>query len=228
MKDISETGTLQDLAPEARETGPEAAEVRRLFVPELGGEYDVYGEPEKLAALNHQQGEAVPNFLGTCGLVSCEDILRQFNIGVTERDVILHAVDKGECALSENPGASGGTTLMDQANILTDYGLPAHYEVGGTLESLAAHIEQNRGVIIEVNAGILWNDPRAYDTGLSNHAIVATGVVRDPTTHEIRGYYINDSGANQAMRFVDAWTMQAMYVWTGGQTVITDAPRPRA
>lgn len=190
-----------------------------------GRETVVIGDVDGLADFTHPQGDNPFGFLGTCGLCSCECILRQFGIEVTEADVVEHAIDHGECHISDDPTACGGTTVGDQVAILGDYGVPAHYELGGSLEDLAASLEQGRGVIIEANAGVLWDDVNAYDNGQINHAVVATGVARDPSTGEIQGFYVNDSGTGEAGRFVDAATMREAWMDPGGVSVVTDIVR---
>lgn len=213
--------TLQaDLEPAAGADVPAFLDV----LPD-GRETVVVGDVEALADHTHQQGDNAVGFEGTCGLVSCEDVLNQFGVDVTENDVVDHAVRNGECYVSDDPTKAGGTNADTQAQILGDYGLPAHVERGQSLEDLAADVERGSGVIVEANAGHLWNDVNAYDTGQSNHAVVVTGVARDPDSGELQGFFVNDSGTGSAAQFVDAATMQAAYVETGGTAVVTDVVR---
>jgi hypothetical protein len=120
---------------------------------------------------------------------------------------------------------------MDQAQILTDFGVPASPEQLGSLEDLAARIDNGQGAIIEVDAGLLWNEPSAYAFGGANHAIVVTGIGRDPDTGEIVGVYINDSGRGwpeDSGRFVSAEDMDAAWVQAGGMCVTTDMVKIRS
>lgn len=190
-----------------------------------GREALVIGDPEHCKDFNHPQGDNSLGYQGTCGLVSCEDVLRQFGVDVTEDDVVRYAHDHGLCSISDEPSQCGGTTELSQAQLLTDLGVPAHPEFSGSLEELASHIENGQGTIIEVNAGVLWNDANYFDTGQANHAIVVTGVARDPQTGDIQGFYINDSGrgsAEDSGRFLDAATMQNAWLDAGGSAVVTD------
>jgi hypothetical protein len=66
-----------------------------------------------------------------CGLVSCENVLRQFGVEVSEADVVRHAVQKGICNLAEDPAKSGGTSADRRVEILRDFGVSAHLELGG-------------------------------------------------------------------------------------------------
>jgi uncharacterized protein YvpB len=190
-----------------------------------GRESVVTGDVVGLAEFSHPQGDNPFGFEGTCGLVSCEDVLRQFGVEVTEADVVEHAVLNGQCYVGDDPAMAGGTTPESRVALLADYQIPAHVESGQSLEDLAADVEQGSGVIISANAGYLWDDPNAFDTGQSNHAVVVTGVARDPETGQIQGFFINDSGTGQAGQFVDATTMDMAYIQTGGMAVVTDIVR---
>jgi uncharacterized protein YvpB len=181
---------------------------------------DVFG----YADFNHQQGDNPYGIRQDCGLVSCQDVLNQFGIPVSETDVVTHAVENGECHFNpDDIAGSGGTTMADQARMLNDYGVPAHADSGQSLEQLAANVEQGHGVIIEANAGVLWDDPNYVEKGEANHAVTVTGVARDPLTGNVQGFYINDSGTGQSGEFVSAQTMTGAWQDTGGQCVVTDA-----
>lgn len=198
------------------------------ILPESGQEVLVIGDVVRFREINHRQGDNPYGFLGTCGLVSCEDVLRQFGIEVTESDVVQHAVRAGLCEVSSNPSECGGTTEWSQAQVLTDAGLPAHAEYGQTLSDLLDWVTTGRGVIIEVNAGELWDNSNAYDGGRANHAICLTGAAIDPQSGELAGFYINDSGRaydGDAGRYIPAELMQRMWADAGGSAVITDAMR---
>lgn len=201
---------------------------RQLDTLPDGREVVVIGDPEGCKDFNHPQGDNNLGFQGTCGLVSCEDVLRQFGVEVTEDEIVQFAAENGLCSVSDNPAQCGGTSELTQAIILTEMGVPAHTEVCGSLEDLAAHIENGQGSIVEVNAGVLWNEPSAYGGGMANHAIVVTGVARDPETGEVAGFFINDSGRGleeDSGRFIDSATMQEAWLAAGGTGVVTDVVR---
>ena len=189
-----------------------------------GGEQSlVIGDVSGYADFNHQQGDNPYGIQQDCGLVSCQDVLNQFGIPVTETDVVNHAIQDGECQFSpDDIAGSGGTTVADQVHILNDFGVPAHAESGQSLEQLAANVEQGHGVIIEANAGVLWDDPSYVENGGANHAVTVTGVARNQVTGHIQGFFINDSGTGQSGEFVSAQTMTGAWQDTGGQCVVTD------
>jgi hypothetical protein len=197
-------------------------------LPESNREVLVYGDVVELRELNHHQGDNPFGFRSTCGLVSCEDVLRQFGVDVTEADVVRHAARNGLCAVTDDPARSGGTTEAFQAHILNDAGIPAHFETGGSLSDLVRWVIEGRGIILEVNAGELWNSADAYGHGQANHAIVVTGTAVDPHSGEMIGFYINDSGRGypgDSGRFISVALMQRMWSNTGANAVITDVFR---
>jgi hypothetical protein len=197
--------------------------------PDTGQEVVVLGDVQGTRDLNHPQGENPYGFQGTCGLVSCEDVLNQFGGHVTEAEVVDYAVSTGQCDVSGgDPANCGGTSLENQAQILTDGGVPATPVTDGSLDDLSNWVSQGHGVIVEVNAGELWNDAGSYDNGQANHAIVVTGVAVDPESGAVQGYYVNDSGRGlpeDSGRFVSADLMQQAWADTGGQAVVTDQVR---
>lgn len=188
----------------------------------------VVGDVERFRDCNHKQGANELGFLGTCGLVSCEDVLRQFGIETTETAIVNYAARHGLCEISATPPECGGTTEYSQARLLTELGVPAHAEFGNSQEQLAQYIEEGRGAIIEVNAGELWDSPEHLGFGEMNHAVVVTGVARNTITGEIEGFFINDSGRGypgDSGRFVDADVMRYAWEAAGGTCVVTDIVR---
>ena len=187
--DLSSTGEWSDRAPDVP--------AQHDLLPD-GRDAIVIGDVERCKEFNHPQGDNPYGFRGTCGLVSCEDILRQFGVDVTESDIVRFAIEHGLCEVSADPCESGGSSPYAQALILKEHGVPAHVEVLDGSERLADCVEHGHGVIVGANAGVLWNDSRAFESGQPNHAVVVTGVARDPVTGEILGFYINDSGRGLA------------------------------
>lgn len=217
------------------ETGQAFAEVRELSeelerIPEVpqsleilpdGTEILVIGEPHEVARFNHLQGDNTFGYRGTSGLVCCEELLRQAEHEFTEEDLVRYARAHGLCSTDAPPEMNGGTTLMEQATILGDLGLPAQPDILDSAEDLASHLEDGQGVILVVNAGELWKDPAAYGTGEANHAVLTTGVARDVETGEAAGFYINDSGSGKTAFFVPAGDLKTAWLDSGGMAVTT-------
>ena len=189
-----------------------------------GREVVVIGDPHKFAELNDRQGVNDLGFQGTCGLASVKNILGQFGIEATENDVVRYAAENGLCNVSDDPSACGGTSMLGQTDLLIHYGIPAEAQIGMGAEDLADAVETGRGIIAEVNAGILWNDPSAFDSGSANHAVTVTGVARDPGTGSVAGFFINDSGPPDSGRFVDIDSWGNAWRETGGCAVVTSVP----
>lgn len=186
------------------------------------------GNPDECIKFNHLQGDNYLGFNGTCGLVSCEDVLKQHGLNISENDVVWHATTNGECNIDTNPDLCGGTTPFDQAEILRDYGVDAEVVNLRNVYDLADRIESDRSVIIGVNAGVLWDDIRYYGTGEPNHAIVPTGVVRDANDYKnILGFYINDSGTGQSKQFIPINQFEEMWRKSDGIAVVTLEEHPK-
>lgn len=180
----------------------------------------IIGDMETFKEYCHQQGDNPFGFRGTCGLCSCEGILRQFGIEVTEADVVAYAKDHQLCKTDGSPEYKGGTDVLRMARILSDFGVPAHWDTRGSLEGLAASLQQGRGVIVGLNAGVFWDDARYINQG---HAVTPIAVARDPKTWDIQGFYVNDTGKGESGRFVDAAMMDKAWVQVGhGDWVVTD------
>lgn len=178
-----------------------------------------------LDGLAHQQGDNPFGFRGTCGLCSCEGILRQFGVDVTEADVVDHAVRHGLCFVGTDLDKCGGTRAGEQVRILGDFGIPAHADAADSVEDLAQHLEHGRGVILHVNAGALWDDDIYSGDGGANHAVLATRVARDPESGAVLGVFVNDSSTGDAGRLLDIDDLDFAWLDAGGGYVVTDVAR---
>jgi hypothetical protein len=184
------------------------------------------GDLNETAEFISHQGDNAYHFKGTCGLVSCANVLREFGLNVDENDVVRHAATNLECVVYPNDfESSGGTVPESDVRLLGDYGVAAHVETDKSLEGLAANVEAGHGVIIGVNAGLLWDDAKYFEHGQANHAITVHGVARDAVTGEVVGFYVTDSGRSDAAdadRFISATTMELCHLMAGGTCVVTD------
>ena len=210
-------------SPDARDEVPDLPPGVSVDVPYHldvlpdGSETVVIGDVETLKEYCHQQGDNPFGFHGTCGLCSCEGVLREFGREATEAAVVKYAIENWLCNVEGAPHLLGGTSEMSQARILSDLGVPAHYERARSLEDLAAAREQGHGVIVELDCAALWDNADYYD-GWANHAVTVIGVARDPGTWQIRGFYVNDTGTGEAGRFVDVDTMDKAWAQMGAST----------
>lgn len=183
----------------------------------------ISGNPEIKKQFTHPQGDNSLGYLGTCGIVSCEDVAKQQGItGVSEDGLVNLAAEKNLCVNdASDPYQLGGTTDANRAEILSEIGIPNEMVPASSLEELAGYIENNQSAIATVNAGVLWNDPNYLGNGLSNHAISITGVARDPQSGDILGVFINDSGTGQAGKFITAPRFENAWLKRGGRLNLT-------
>lgn len=183
----------------------------------------VIGAVRAAMVYNHVQGRNPEHFLADCGIVCCADVLDQFGVYRTEAELVGHAAACGELHITMGqPDQSGWTYPAEQAQILCDYGVPAHAEEGRSAEWLAGAVQRGHGVIIGINAGVLWTDPRYLGTGQANHAVTVTGIARDLYDGALLGFFINDSATGKAAQFVSWHLMTTSFARTGGYCVITD------
>jgi hypothetical protein len=192
----------------------------------------IIGAVRASIAFNHVQGENADHLRGDCGIVCCVDVLEQFGVYRSESDVVRHALSCGELHIEvERPDESGWTYPFEQAQILCDYGVPAHPDQAPSIEWLAGAVQLGHGVIIGVNGGVLWNNPRNLGNGEANHAVTVTGIAREVADGALFGFFINDSGTGMSAQFLSCGVMVTAFLRTGGYCVITDysyAPSPAA
>ena len=127
--------------------------------------------------LDSCQGK-VDGFLGTCGLVSCVNVLRLAGYPATESEVVGYAsttsagFGRGKlCTTNSFPEDNGGTSAK-------------------TRQQIADAVSDGRGVIISVNAGMLYN---GWSDHRDLHAITVTSVKKDRSGN-VLGFYVCDSG----------------------------------
>lgn len=217
------TADMREFRPDVEATADLMLEVPHVLevLPD-GRDSIVIGEVEKFAEYHHRQGDNPHGFRGTCGLCSCEGVLRQFGVDVRERDIVDHAINRGLCEVNGKPGRRGGTTLENQARILGDFGVQARPERAESLEELAARLEEGRGVIVAVNSAAIWNQAGYSNSRRPDHAVVPIGVARDPASGETQGFFVNDSAMPKAARFIQASDMADAWLRAGGLCVVTN------
>ena len=145
-------------------------------------------------------GEGIEGFEGTCGLVSVENVLRMAGVNIDEAKIVEYASThkpfryNGErmlCTTGSTPENNGGTYSTDLQVILRHFGIESTIE-NAEIEKMARFVEEGRGVIVSVDANMLWY--QCYGSIQNLHCVTVTSVQRDRTTGEITGIYICDSG----------------------------------
>lgn len=143
------------------------------------GEYSVFNTPDKTGEkLDSNQGK-LNTFLGTCGCVSCVNVLRLAGIDVSEEELVTYAAthenEQGEALCSygsSDYAANGGTTVMDRKNILEAYGVKSKL-VFPSIENIFKEVSQGKGVIASVHASFLYN---GEISDKDRHAVTITSV----------------------------------------------------
>ena len=158
--------------------------------------------------LNSNQGN-VDGFRGTCGLVSCSNVLSLAGVNVPEAEIVEFASTTRNAADSAflcttgraRAGANGGTSYRDRQEILAHYGLTTETRPA-TTDNIYSAVTEGRGVIVSVNAGQLYNGASVVD---DLHAIVITSA----RVHngEVQGFYTCDSN-NRPSRFYTTQQIQ--------------------
>ena len=167
----------------------------------------VFDHPKETGdILDSQQGK-VDGFKGTCGLVSCVNVLRMAGIDITEQDIVSYAsttksdiTGKLLCESGLNPMDNGGTSADDRREILEHFGVYSVCLPADT-DSIARYVEEGRGVIISVLCIKFY--PSGRRKGL--HAVTVTSEKRD-INGEIVGFYVCDSYCNSA-RYCDKYQL---------------------
>ena len=186
--------------------------------------YSIYGHPEKWD-LDYDQ------IANDCGIDSVRNILAQANNILEENDVFQRALDLDLCIDHDNDNqiniddpdteedeGDGNTYESDLVQLLTSYGVTSRIETYFSLTGLADAVKSGYGVIVRVDAEILWKKDE-NDEVYGNHIITVTGVVYDENNNLV-GFYICDSGRgdiDDKARYIDkdsfeeAWDVNVVY-----------------
>ena len=188
----------------------------------------VYGYPTAYE-LDYRQGDAVPGYLGTCALVSIANLGTQSGGDFSEAGVVLRAIDNQWTVTDAALPAyrRGGTSYPRQWALLRSYGFDTAWLFQYDAPALCNLIRSGRGVILAVNAGVLWNEPSCVGDGSINHMVTLTGVALDADSGAIRGFYLADSGygrVSDMARYVAADDLQRAAQVEGAFTIFTTSP----
>lgn len=203
-----------------KRTSPRTLEHTELFYkPDEEGNL-VYGNPFEIAdSLYSSQGSADKEYQETCGLCAVVNVLRLAGVDISEKQVLDYykrtlGLPLGFIwlvpILKHLRMFKGGTNARMRKNILRHFGIRSMmlkcvaYYAGkyendiDLLESdmydqacvIAEYIEQGRGVIVPC-LGWLYD----YSRYKGNHALVVTGVKRDPEG-QLLGFFVHDSNGD--------------------------------
>ncbi len=187
--------------------------------PANGQDVDaIHGDPVadlQWAQIQSENGFCVPASVGM--------IVSEFTgLVQTEAEMVGTAIDLN--LLYGSPGAWIGMTTEGTVELLAHFGVDSHVEYG-TLDDLRSHLDDERGIVLMVDADELWtsapDDVQLTDAG-ADHAVVITGIdderavitLNDPGQPEGSGWEISVAD------FMDAWD-DSNY-----EMVVTDAAPP--
>lgn len=210
----------QHLKPD-RDTPRDLAQTQYGFAKDSNGVLTYDSPLEMDQYLYADQGSAYTNFKGTCGLCSCANILRLSGVNYDEKDMIDYAANTPsnegwfEKLCTVNPfsaAKSGGTTPKQRQAILDHFGvnsgvIPVRQDADGNtsidaINDLGKYVSEGRGVIIDVDGGAFYDDPRMNGFG---HAVTITSVTKN-NYGDVSGFYILDS--NRGTVYYPAWQIQ--------------------
>ena len=183
----------------------------RLFDPTLHGGSIVFGAATVLIGEFAAVG-AVTVFPGkqhhnNCGVQSSAQVINQAKGQKLDESAMLGLAIAGGYAAPPKPAEvdkasepGGGTTAEGRQALLAEFGVASDVMRNPSKEQLAQALKENKGVVANVNAGELWNNPK-YENG--GHAVLITE--GDFNEHgELTHVYINDTGTGQQGRRLTA------------------------
>ena len=215
---------LQDLANRGRELGSEIDSInsRARYADTLSQDLARGLDPSKKTSYTgvggkdftdiHQnmiqkQGNAVPDFRGTCGDCSAANTMNALGDTKTEAEVVQRAralkacVDKPvpkfmpEKMKNQIRGSNGGTSVAGRSKILDSFGYDCDNRQGQSLSDIANQLENGKGAIINVDHRVLnkQNDVSLLNPMGTDHALTITGIEKDASGNPI-GLWIHDTG----------------------------------
>jgi hypothetical protein len=209
-----------------------ALEVPQTETSEAGREVIRIGDVDLAKRTWEQQGCNGLGYGATSGLAAVANCLRMLGLDITEQEAVQYAADHGLCNIGATTRTSGGTAASDQLSFLKAFGVPVQLKVMEKLEQIVEAVLGGQGVLVDVNAGVLWHEEAEgaggdqayrdhYQNGAANYVIQVVGIANDRQTNELIGFYVNDTGiADGAGRFVSAQVMQAAAIGGPEQPVL--------
>jgi len=134
-----------------------------------------------------------------CGVESGRQIINQANgTNITENAMLGSALKKNLAHSAKKKDGSfdvknsGGTSAARRKAILDANGVKSSVQ-SATPQNVGVALSKGNGVIVNADAGKLWNDP-AYEG--SGHAVAVVGAEYDDNG-ECKNVYINDTGTGK-------------------------------
>lgn len=150
-----------------------------------------------------------PQYLGTCGICACANLLRMAGVHITEKELVTFAsTHKGPglfsrlCVVGDSPENNGGTSVKSRRMILKAYGMDT-VQAEADVHTIAECVAAGKGVIVSVYAGKLDG---GFSLGDDMHAMAVTSVTKDAEGN-VTGFYVCDTNGEPA-RYCTAEQLQ--------------------
>lgn len=170
------------------------------------------GLTEISGMLISQQGEAVPDFWGTCGCCASADASTLLGVPCTEKQAVEIARSEKACVdwpirsiypeklKNKIRCMNGGTLDTDREKILGRLGFQVHTERPSSLAQIASEVQAGKGAILSMESGVLnktrsVKSTRPYGRG---HAVTVTGVEFNANGDAV-GLWLHDTGGISTM-----------------------------
>lgn len=207
---------------------------------------------ESLGKLSYAQGHNTLGWDNDCAITQISNILTIAGIPTNEETIVQYVNAnrhrmRSDPVKSSNPSLNGGMIPSDIRDVLGHFGLPSTvhrkknellgnvrdlFDTNGGMgiNEIAEAVESGHGVIMGVNHRILngW-----FGDITADHAITVVGTARDIRTHEVQGFYINDTGwpdirkdgrlERSQTKFVPVWRIRNAYEVPNASVILTDA-----
>jgi hypothetical protein len=171
------------------------------------------------------QGRNDVNVKTTCAIACVAELGRRMGNPRTE-DQLLHTVSENGWWKTDR---GGGIDSKAEKELLATMGLHGKVQKSQSMEDLATAVEEGHGVIAHVNGRLVYDHSRTQPDEVVlgpnqrgvNHAITVTGTIRDPGTHELVGFHVNNP-TEQPGRRIDAGTMALAWELRGGSLLVVE------
>ena len=158
------------------------------------------GKKMAAVAAKGRKGGSTQQSYNNCGVESARQIIAQSTGQFVDEETLLdRAMSAGQASTGPTRASSGGTSASSRQEILQDNGVDSSVQ-DATPENLSLALAKGNGVIVNADAGKLWNDPSAAGGG---HAVTVVGMEYDDKGKP-SSVIINDTGTGTSAHKVPA------------------------
>ncbi|MBQ7642298.1 MAG: hypothetical protein IJS67_00195, partial [Clostridia bacterium] len=157
-----------------------------------------------------------------CGIACVAQILILSGKRVTENDVVRVAISEGLCNITDTAmGTNGATSPFHRAVLLKKYNINSKVEIAD-YKKIAHYIERGHGIIVSVDAGLLWNNTTDIGVG---HAVVIYGTIHRANDGALIGFVVCDTGSGDMKKYLTCAEFERIYYYNRGINVTSEAIR---